>query len=226
MKKILLSLTTILAMSSAIQAAEYKDYVEVSVGQFLVEDDKALNVEPLSNIVGGDSTALTIKLGLHYPKTGAKYVEKGTIYTYVTIHDNEKNNEAIVGIGAQFYSDKINDMFRLRADFGAGIGKQFNNGDSVSLSSNVTNISYVTGDYQMGSYTGVYTKDTNVFEINLGFALNWDTPVENMYVNTGYMYHYKNYDFEYQIDGDDKRMSLSGVVQNAHEFNIGVEYRF
>jgi len=217
---------------SAIFALNLSLFADISLGveygHFSTEDNKVYNVESLSNIVGGNSSALTVKVGSsNTPSQGILKNIKTNVFVYGTFYDSEKHNEMVFGIGCEGQTKKLFNLFRLKGEVRAGGGYQNSNGDSIDLNSNVSTINYITGNYTTGNFKGVLTKDTSVIEYDIGVGAVFDTGVKNLTIDTGVIYHSKNYSFSYLIDGDSNGgNTMSGVVQDNYEFSLGLNYSF
>jgi len=206
-------------------------FVELKQGYSFIEKRKVLDKEPLSNIVGGNSKNTTLILGLsgelnNHISNSTRNMRHVKAYVYLSRYDEAKYNELIFGVGARISTDMYYDIFKIDFDFAAGLGSQDNKGKKLKLDSNANTVNYVLNKTKTGSYTGTYTQDTNVFEINIGIGSTFKTGIDNLLIRTAYQYHYKNYEFQYKIEGEQQYMDLGGVIQDNHEFSVSVLYKF
>jgi len=221
----LLAMAGTYVMVSGLVSASNQDMIEVSTGFSMVDDDKIYGTEALENVVGGDSQHIMVKYGISSLELPSKI--SSSVYVYGKVHDSEKYNEAVAGVGAKVFSGKkLNGLVKFEMDFRAGLGKQFNEGEVFDLTTNASTIGFASGNVEKGNFKGKFSDDTSVFEISIGAGAKWYTPVKGLLINTGYSYTQKSYDFKYDIVGQDNGSQLNGKNQGNHELNIGLEYLF
>ncbi len=215
-------------LTSAIFAQEsglkpHNIYVAYAIAQTSVESDKIFESEPMKNILGGNSIRQELEIGWNFQDNGYRYQP----FLYGWFNDKNKYNEKGAGVGLNFHTKEMQSIpIRILFTVAAGIGFQSNNGARVTTSTNVTNISYVTGgSIQTGTFEGTFQKDTEVIEINLGVGFVYDI-TQSIYFTTEYKYIQKYYNFHYVLDGATTGMALSGIEQSNHNFQIGLTYVF
>jgi len=228
---IFLGYTNLYAFKYNTIEADVSNFIELKNGYTMVEKTKVLHSEPLSNIVGGDSKSITLMVGLsgeldNMRPNSTKNMKHIKVYAYLSRYDKVKYNELIFGVGARAATDTYYNIYKVDFDFSAGLGSQSNKGKNFHLDTNVNTANYATNKIKKGSYTGKYTQDTNVFEVNIGIGISFKTSIDNLLIRPAYQYHYKNYEFQYKIEGEKQYMNLGGIVQDNHEFSISMTYIF
>jgi len=227
LKKILISLSLLSSFAVA-KPLVIEQYINYTGSYSVIESRKILDAEPLVNIVGGDSYRNELRYGVTGNMSYDKTAYKATVYGYLWLNGKEKNNERGIGVGINYqtgiYSHRLPIRFNLNAQ--AGIGYQPVSGDTFHTDTDVSTASYVGSQaYGTAGYNAIYDKNTNVVEMNLGLGLAYDIS-KNICLTLDYRYIRKAYDFAYTVEGATYGTSLSGVIQDNHDFGIGLSYSF
>lgn len=210
----------ILTISSA-YASINTYYMSIYSGEEYVEKAKILDSQPIGEIVKKNSHRNEIELGM---ETYNKNNFIGNAFTYGWLNDSSKNNEKGIGVGANL--EKQNKFFNFGFTFSAGLGYQAVKGKKFNLSTNATTVNYIVGKKaRKGNYVGTHKKDISVFEIGIGIGPSYNI-TKKIKISLNYKFVRKYYDFAYSISGMQGGVYLSGIVQDTHYFNLGLNYKF
>lgn len=208
-------------------------FMELSQGITTTEDVKLHGVEPLDNIVGGGSARTELVVGLTTVDDSKVTYQ---VAAYIWKNGQDKFGENGFGVQGRLKSPAyFSNIVKFGFLAGAGYGWQPNEGETTSISSNLTSMNFVTDSYQLGDYTAKFIEDTHVLEIKLGVGVDIKlTKSFNLFANSSYIRKY--YDFSYDIyqggvsqtnmDGSNMNHTKSGVCQDTYSFDVGLAYKF
>lgn len=216
-----LILGTVLAASLAISAnAEMKGdtYIAYENAQLISESSKLFGAQPVDEILGGDAM-------VHKFKYGAAS-EDWRIFWLGSLSP-DRNNEIILGFGADWIH-KINDNFSWYLGTEVGMGRQNVKGDTASVSTNATKVSYVISGISPQTYTPTtikYEENTELLTIGLTLGTTYKLS-KNLDLSAQYNYRYDTYQVAYRNQDDTTILNSMTVKQDNHTFGLSLAYKF
>ena len=218
MKNLLKNIT--LGLLAATSFANAESFVELNIGQIISEESKTLSIQPVSELVGGDSKYYELKYGLQSDdSTYIKY------YTFVA-NAPDKNNEMMIGIGAEL-AHPIGDTDNMHLKIGSkvGYGWQSVDGDTAYTSTSANKVSYIINTQSSSPTTIRYTQDTNLLSIGLLLGLDYEI-TDNLKLNTDFTYRHDYYQVAYRNTQNTTVLNALTFQQSNYLFSIALNYRF
>ena len=218
MKTITKIFLTLLVAASAVNA---QNFTEITVSQLTSEDSKVFEIQPKSELVGGNSVDYLIKYGI----TGKKKIEaKGYLYAEFA---PDKNNEMIFGLGGDLINHfDFNPNFSWRFGGRAGVGFQNVKGKTTQTSTSATKVSFVMSEDNYTATTIKYEEDTYLLSIGLVIGFDYQL-TKNLKITSDFVYRYDNYQVSYcnQNDTGDVLNQIT-FSQNNYSYGVGLQYFF
>jgi len=218
-----LMLSSIL-LSSALSAQSALSY---HYGQLSTESTQIMQIQSLSEIVGGNSPYHEIRYGASALDIGD--VSKADVYLF-GYNAPDKNNEMGFGIGGALYGSPIPSVpkFTWKIGGNAGYGWQDVKGKSTTISTNINKLSYITTSGGYNSFKVptkmTYEDDTSVLNLTLVTGVSYDISHAWRF-NGEFSYRASYYQFAYRNEGSGILNALANQ-QDQWISTVGLTYRF
>lgn len=186
--------------------------------QLIAEDSKIFEVQPASEIVGGDSMVHKFKYG--------SQTEDWRIFWLAT-YAPDKNEEITLGFGADWIH-KINDNLSWYLGTEVALGRQNVKGKTTETSTNATKVSAVISGISPQTYTPttiVYEDNNELLTIGLSLGTMYKLS-ENLFLNGQYNYRYDTYQVAYRNQDNSTILNSMTLRQDNHMFSVGLSYKF
>ena len=222
-------LPTIMAVGFMVNSAYAQGYGAMSYhyGNLTTENKNIMQIQSLSEIVGGNSTYHQIRYGIS--AVDSDHISKGDIYL-LGYSAPEKNNELGLGLGAGIHTSPFTSLPKLTLKLAgeAAIGYQPVKGESKVISTNINKLAYVMSMNGFNAYKVptrmTYYDDTYVFALTLSSGIGYElTP--NLRLEGDFAYRAGYYQFAYQNTGSSVVNNLT-AKQDQWISTLGLTYRF
>lgn len=219
MKNLLTKTVLAAALTATLASAnstENDSFLEYSLAQSSAQESAIFGIQPVSEIVGSDSTVHKIKYGINK--------EKARVF-FLGTYAPDKNGEIGLGFGGEWHT-KINENWGWFIGSEIVFAKQFVAGDTVNLSTNATKVSFVT-QQNISSTPTVATYEEDNFNFQIGLTLGTKYKISKDLDLVGqYKYGMNNYQVAYRTAGNSNILNNMTFSQDTHEFSVGLSYKF
>lgn len=225
-KQILVGTIVSLLLITTAASADSKVSLTYNYGNQTTETAEVFQIQPLSEIVGSNSTYHDLRLGYTIYENGET---KGNVFLYgYTLP--EKNKEMGFGLGAaaNIHPDMFPKGLTAKLVGKAAVGWQDVGGQKKTISTNITKLTFITTqDLSQFKQPTKITYENNTYVINMGLStgLSYDI-TDHLRIDADFTMNANFYQFAYRTEGNSNILNAMTGSQSAWITTVGLNYGF